>query len=141
MEDGNKKINDIIKKVLQFFPEVVGIYLFGSLLTIYETEESDVDIALLFPVISKVSIHSPEFRDLHFELTKTLDRDIDLILLRQVDTVFQHEIIQSGRLLYTCDKYQVEEFEMLTMSYYQKLNDERAEILKEILESGMVLSR
>ena len=141
MEYEHEKTNGIITKVLQFLPDVLGIYLFGSFQTEYETPESDVDIAILLPLTSKVDSHSREFRDLLFALMDELDREVDLINLRKVDTVFQHEIIQSGRLLYSSNPYPVEEFEMLTMSYYQKLNDERKEILQEILDSGMVLAR
>jgi predicted nucleotidyltransferase len=141
MENKQEKINEIIKKVLQFFPDILGIYLFGSFQTEYETTESDVDIAILLPLNSKVDSHSREFRDLLFALMDELDREVDLINLRQVDTVFQHEIIQSGRMLYRGNPYAVEEYEMLTMSYYQKLNEERKEILQEIVDSGMVLTR
>jgi predicted nucleotidyltransferase len=141
MENKQEKINEIINKVLQFFPDILGIYLFGSFQTEYETPESDVDIAILLPLNNKVDSHSREFRDLLFALMDELDREVDLINLRQVDTVFQHEIIQSGRLLYRSNPYAVEEYEMLTMSYYQKLNEERKEILQEIVDSGMVLTR
>ena len=68
MENGNEKTYDLTKKVLQFLPDVVGIYLFGSYLTEYETPESDVDIALLFPIASTINSHSKEFRDLLFSL-------------------------------------------------------------------------
>jgi len=40
------------------------------------------------------------------------------------------------RRIYTGDEYAAEEFEMLTLSYYQKLNEERAGVLAEGLRSG-----
>jgi predicted nucleotidyltransferase len=141
MDNENGKTNEIIAKVLQFFPDIQGIYLFGSYHTVYETPDSDVDIAILLPITSKINSHSREFRDLMFSLMEALDREVDLIDIRHVDTVFQNEIIQSGRLLFCSNTYLVEEFEMLTMSYYQRLNEERAEIVKDIIDSGMILSR
>lgn len=41
----------------------------------------------------------------------------------------QKEII-GGRLIYSPDRQTVDEFEMLVLSYYQKLNEERKDILE-----------
>ena len=41
----------------------------------------------------------------------------------------QKEII-GGRLIYSPDHLAVDEFEMLVLSYYQKLNEERKDILE-----------
>ncbi len=61
---------------------------------------------------------------------------MDLINLRQVSTVLQKEIIMADRRIFCADPYAAAEFEMLTLSYYQKLNKERAGILAEGLRSG-----
>ncbi|MGB3218855.1 MAG: hypothetical protein WBD79_15760, partial [Anaerolineae bacterium] len=61
---------------------------------------------------------------------------VDLVNGREVSTVFQKEIIRSGRRIYTADDNAVAEFEMLTLSYYQKLNEERAAILQVFRETG-----
>jgi len=63
-------------------------------------------------------------------------KDIDLINIRQVSTVFQKGITTTGRLLYCADQYATGEFEMLVLSYYQKLNEERREILDSFLQTG-----
>jgi hypothetical protein len=55
--------------------------------------------------------------------------------IRQVSTVFQNEIINSGRLISTGDPEAIGEFEMLVLSAYQKLNEERKEILEEFFKS------
>ncbi|MEI6205495.1 MAG: hypothetical protein WCP20_01800 [Desulfuromonadales bacterium] len=55
---------------------------------------------------------------------------------RTVSTVFRKEIVVKGRLLYSTNRYAVDELEMLTLSYYQKLNDERAEIIDSALADG-----
>ena len=44
-------------------------------------------------------------------------------------------IILNGRI-YDGDWFAVEEFEMLTLSYYQKLNEERADIVFSALSGG-----
>jgi hypothetical protein len=69
---------------------------------------------------------------------------VDLVNLRMVDTVFQARIIETGRLLYTSGSSsgsgETASFEMLTLSYYQKLNEERAEIIQDIVRTGRVLA-
>lgn len=64
---------------------------------------------------------------------------MDLINLREVNTVFQNEIITEGSLIYLADEAETDAFEMKVMSAYQKLNDERAAILKDIEATGRVL--
>ncbi len=53
-----------------------------------------------------------------------------------ISTVFQKEIVMADRRIYCADEYAAEEFEMLTISKYQKLNEERAGIISEALKSG-----
>ena len=73
---------------------------------------------------------------LHLALESILKMDVDIINLRNVSTVFQKEIVTADRRIYTGDSYAAEEFEMLTMSYYQKLNEERAEIIESVVAEG-----
>ncbi|MCZ7670644.1 MAG: hypothetical protein M5U34_27580 [Chloroflexi bacterium] len=40
------------------------------------------------------------------------------------------------RRIFCADEYAADEFEMLTLSYYQKLNEERREILAEFARTG-----
>jgi hypothetical protein len=53
-----------------------------------------------------------------------------------VPTVLQKEIVAAGRRVYQADEYAADEFEMLVISYYQKLNDERREILEAFNRTG-----
>jgi hypothetical protein len=41
------------------------------------------------------------------------------------------QVIAAERLLYAADPAAAEEFEMLALSFYQKLNEERTEILED----------
>ena len=115
-----------------------AVYLFGSFSEGTQTDSSDVDIALLFSKpVSKLRILAGS--DLQLELSRALGRSIDLVDLRSVSTVFQNEIIGSGERLLTFNEFSVDEFEMLTLSFYQKLNEERKEILEEFMKSGVAV--
>ncbi|MFO7816682.1 MAG: nucleotidyltransferase domain-containing protein [Desulfovibrionales bacterium] len=130
------KTNDtIIAIIRRHFPDVQGIYLFGSHTQESARSDSDLDIALLLPHEQAKQVKSLVGGDCRFELEKTLYQTIDLINARLVSTVLQKEIIL-GDLVYCSDRHAVEEFEMLTLSYYQKLNQERAAILDEFYKTG-----
>ncbi len=130
----------IIQTVLKHYPEVQAIYLFGTYGTDDQWTNSDVDIALLLKHQQAKTIGTLVMSDLRFELERLLKKDVDLINLRRVPTVLQKEIVAADRRIHTADEYAADEFDMLTISYYQKLNEERAEILKEIMTSGRVVS-
>jgi uncharacterized protein len=128
--------SSITRLVLEHFPDVQAIYLFGSYGTEQEWPESDVDIALLLPPESSKKAGLLMISDLRSALEALLKKDVDLINLRRVSTVLQKEVVAADCRIYEGDTYAAEEFEMLTLSYYGKLNEERAEILASALADG-----
>jgi uncharacterized protein len=127
----------IIETILKHYPDAQAIYLFGSYGTEDEWPESDVDIAVLLPPEKAKMVGSLAMSDLRSALESLLKKDVDLINLRLVPTVLQKEIVVADRRIYAAaDPYGAEEFEMLTMSYYQKLNEERAGIIESALKDG-----
>jgi len=126
----------IVSTILQEFPSGQGIYLFGSFQTDQEWKDSDVDLALLLPYsIAKQRPFLYNSTCLS-RLERELNKEVDLVNLRTVSTVFQFQVITRGRLIYMGDENAVQEFEMLTLSFYQKLNEERRDILKAFLKTG-----
>ena len=132
--------DEIIRIILEHHPKTQAGYIFGSHGTPYEREDSDVDIAILLPHQEAKEIDSLALSDLRFDLEDLFQKEVDLINLRQVSTVFQKEIIMSERRIYCANQYAADEFEMLTISFYQKLNEERAGIIEDILKTGRVLA-
>lgn len=130
----------IVKTILNFYPDTEAIYLFGTYGTADETGESDADIALLLPFLQAKSVKNLAMSPCCHALEDALQRTVDLINLRTANTVFQHEIIRDGRIIYKTGDYAVDCFEMFVMSSYQKLNEERAGILREVMQSGRILA-
>jgi uncharacterized protein len=130
------KEQNIISTILAHLSDVQAIYLFGSWDTEDEWPDSDVDIALLLLPNKAKEIGLSLLSDLHFALEAALQKEVDLVNLRRIPTVFQKEIITTGRRIFCADEYGADEFEMVTLSLYQKLNEERAAILTEALKSG-----
>ncbi|MBA2594058.1 MAG: nucleotidyltransferase domain-containing protein [Pseudomonadota bacterium] len=128
--------DDIVRTVLGHYPDTQAIYLFGSYGTENEWPDSDVDIALLLPPEEAKASRMLAMSPLCSELGSLLGKVVDLINLREVSTVFQNEIITADRRIYTGDAYGADEFEMLALSFYQKLGEERREILEEFWRTG-----
>lgn len=126
----------IIQTILAHYSTVQAIYLFGSFDTDNAWPDSDVDIALLLPPEQAKHTGSMALGNARVALERLLGKDVDLINLRQVSTVFQKEIIMDERRIFCADTYAADEFEMLVLSYYQKLEEERADVLAEGLRSG-----
>ncbi|MBN1866958.1 nucleotidyltransferase domain-containing protein [Candidatus Sumerlaeota bacterium] len=130
---------EIVETVRSFYPDVQAVYVFGSYGTEYDRGDSDADIALLLPVESAKRETRLGFSDCCRALERRLGRSVDLVNLRSVDTVFKHEIVQTGAAIHVGDDYETGLFETITMSLYQKVNEERAEILRDVLVTGKVL--
>lgn len=126
----------ITQIILAHYPAAQAIYLFGSYDTDRAWPNSDVDIALLLSPDEAKRAGNMAFGNAWIDLERLLGKDVDLINLRRVSTVFQKEIIMAERRIFCADAYAADEFEMLVISYYQKLNEERADILAEGLRSG-----
>jgi uncharacterized protein len=136
----NNDINEVIvKTVLQFYPDVEAVYVFGSHGTSDERPDSDADVGLLFPPDMAKTIKNLPMSQCSLALEDILVKPVDMINLREENMVFQHEIIQGGRIIYMRGEYAVDEYEMTVMSLYQKLNEERAGILQEIFQTGRII--
>jgi predicted nucleotidyltransferase len=136
MKNELRAVEGVVGAILTVYPAAQAIYLFGSYGTGNEWPDSDVDIALLLPPDEAKKAGTLMMSELRFALESLLKKDVDLINLRQVSTVFQKEIILAERRIFCADEYAADEFEMLVLSFYQKLNEERAEVLAEGLRSG-----
>ena len=136
VEDDVNETDVIVRSILEHYPTAQAIYLFGTYGTADEWPDSDVDIAVLLAPQQAKATGFLALSALRFELESSLKKEVDLINLRRVPTVLQKEVIVADRRIYQADEYAADEFEMLTLSYYQKLNEERAEIVKDALATG-----
>lgn len=116
---------------------VNAVYLHGSYATCYQRNESDIDIA----VLSERALALNEQINFSVALRNELaDRDVDVADLRSVNTVFAAQVVTSGRRIITNNPDVADRFEMLTLSKYAILNEERAEILADIKQRGRIFN-
>ncbi|WP_028299541.1 type VII toxin-antitoxin system MntA family adenylyltransferase antitoxin [Oceanospirillum beijerinckii] len=121
--------NKLVQTVKNLAPDVRLIYLFGSQADGSSTPSSDIDIAVL---LEKKLDPVARF-DLEQTLAIELNQDVDLVDLLTASTVLQNQVIMHGSLLFGSENEQTK-FEMQIMSMYQRLNEERADILREYLK-------
>jgi predicted nucleotidyltransferase len=129
-------MNAVVEALLHVYPDCQAIYIFGSWGTPDERPGSDADIALLLPDETARKNAGLSYSGVRTALEEMLGRPVDLVNLRMVQTVFRKEVIAAGRRIFCADETLVAEFEARTLSYYQKLNDERREILEEFARTG-----
>jgi predicted nucleotidyltransferase len=129
--------NNTLNKVKEFLVkqlEPQTIIIFGSSVKGNFREDSDIDIAF---------ISAQEFKpyDLYLlaqALVSEVGREIDLVDLRQASTVFKAQILGSGQVIYSNDPKELANFQIRTLKEYALLNEERAEILRNISVRGRV---
>ncbi len=141
MKDNNSPINlhvaDLIKAVCISHPDTQAIYLYGTWGTEDQRRGSDLDIAVLLPPTTARTVDHSAWLHLSVEVARAAKVEYaDLINLRTASVILRKEIIAANRRIYCADEYAADEFEMLTLSYYQKLNEERREIVESGLSTG-----
>jgi len=118
---------DYIKSFLIEELEAELIYLFGSYAVGKTRDDSDLDLAFL----SSKEIDDYQRFLTAQKLASKLNIDIDLVDLAKASTVFKTQIIQ-GDLLFAKNEQQKQQFELLTLKKYARLNEERKEIIEKI---------
>ncbi|MGM0867399.1 MAG: type VII toxin-antitoxin system MntA family adenylyltransferase antitoxin [Bacillota bacterium] len=114
------------------------IMLFGSTVKGNIHRESDIDVAFLS---DQSEYDQYELFMIAQELAATLSRDVDLIDLSQASTVFQAQVVHTGKTIYCTDEQKKANYEIKTLKMYAKLNEERSDILKNIDESGSIYEK
>jgi predicted nucleotidyltransferase len=111
-------IDKIVKIATEQIPSVQAVYLFGSHASGMSSSSSDVDIAFFTAFecqADSVLIHQVQMR-----LEMALGKEVDFI----------HLNVKNASLIL--------QYETLVLSMYQRLQEERKDILDEIISSGKV---
>lgn len=133
------EFNNALDKAIESLKEFKAntIYLFGSASRDELRVDSDIDIAFL----SDENIDEYVCFMKAQEIADIFKRDVDLIDLKKASTVFKAQIIGNGKIIFCDDNVKRAYFEMRSFKEYALLNEERAEILKNIEKSGSVYGK
>lgn len=75
-------------------------------------------MAVLLPYQPGHKSHNLELWNIAQDISSELEREVDLVDLREALTVFRFHIIRDGKLLYTSDKNETERFADVVFSMY-----------------------
>ncbi|MEN0589280.1 type VII toxin-antitoxin system MntA family adenylyltransferase antitoxin [Kurthia gibsonii] len=110
------------------------IVLFGSFAKGTNRIDSDIDLAFF----SKEQLSSYERFLLASELAEIAGREVDLVELKQIDTVFTMQIFSQGIPIYIQDENEFTRQKMRAYSMYATLSEQRAGVIESIKERGSV---
>ncbi|MBI4212102.1 MAG: nucleotidyltransferase domain-containing protein [Deltaproteobacteria bacterium] len=113
---------------------VIAVYGFGSFFKRQTHVQSDIDVGVLF---SKPLSNVKRF-ELQEQLAKKCGRNIDLVDLRKTTPVMAVQIISEGTILYCSDETDKNTFETFIYSAYARFNEERKDIINDILKRGSI---
>lgn len=114
------------------------IIAFGSYAKNAMHKESDIDVAFYSP---NSPISTYELFLLAQELADNLKVEINLVNLGTASTVFKAQIYTTGTVIYSNDDSLLRKQQMIALSMYAKLNEERRDILEKINESGSIYEK
>ncbi len=115
-------------------PSLEAVYIFGSYADGKASENSDVDIGYL----SREELSSVGRWEISQKLAHVLRKDVDLVDMRQTNTIFRYQILSNGKRIYGAG-YDVDSFENLAYSFYLRFQEERKPIVDAIMHDKKVL--
>jgi len=110
------------------------VILFGSAAKHQMRDDSDVDVAYL----SDVGINPYQQFLLAERLAGLLKRDVHLLDLKKVSTVLQAQVVGKGKIILDQEPLRRQEYFILVLKKYARLNEEREPVLARIKERGRV---
>jgi predicted nucleotidyltransferase len=115
-------------------PDLMVLYRFGSSVHGILRPDSDLDYAVLAPR----RLDPVERFDVQEELARRVRRSVDLVDLRNASTVMRMQVVSRGIHVVVPDPAGTNAFEIAVYSAYARLNEERRDILADIVRHGTV---
>lgn len=110
------------------------IYLFGSFAKGEGREDSDIDIA----IYTDEEINGYDLFIISNKLSFEVKRNVEIVDLKQIDTVFASQIVGNREELYCEDEIVKGNYNIRVFKNYAKLNEERKVILDAIERDGRI---
>jgi|AntRauTorcE11898_2_1112593.scaffolds.fasta_scaffold08884_3 predicted nucleotidyltransferase len=117
------------------YPEIEGVYLFGSAATGKNHGSSDCDVGIVYndDTITKKKV------DLYTDLVKAGFENVDIVFFNDADLVLQFEIIHHNQLIYRTEEFNHGELFSITVRKYfdiQPLLQRQRKKIKERILNG-----
>jgi len=110
------ELGDRISNICKEHREIIAAYLFGSQAGERADESSDVDIALL---LEYRGVKNFPYLDFKVQLERTLNRDVDLVILNQAGEILKHQIRRYGKIVHESKPAIRKQWEIFSWRLYQ----------------------
>ncbi len=128
----NPIFQEIVPRLKEYFidkEEVLLAFIFGSAVSGRMTNESDVDIAVLFKKMPEVS-NVLEITD---SVSEAIGREVDIVVLNDSSPVIRMQVLRNGKLIKSHDSGVYNDFIVRTVKEYDDLKHVRKEAEETIL--------
>lgn len=125
----NKIISLLVEQVNPAF-----IIIFGSFAKGTNRADSDLDLAYF----SHESLTDYERFTLAGKLAAYIHHEVDLVDMKQIDTVFTMQIFGQGKPIYIQDEGEFYRQRMRAYSMYATLSEQRASLIDAVRERGSI---
>jgi predicted nucleotidyltransferase len=128
-----KNIERIVRDFFQSQSSIRLVFLFGSASKGRLTNESDIDIAVLFE-------KTPDYfqiQQIAGKLEETLQREVDLVVLNAASPILRMQVLKYGSLIIGSDSNDFKKFFGDTINQYEDLKRIRSAGEKNILKGGI----
>lgn len=110
------------------------IYLFGSFAKGEGRQDSDIDLG----IYTDEEVRPYDLFVIANKLSFEVKRDVQIVNLKDIDTVFAAQIVGSREELYCNNETLKANYNIRTLKDYAKLNEEREIILNAIRKDGSI---
>ena len=99
------------------YEDIIFAYIFGSYAQNKIREDSDIDIAMYL----KGNIETDTYLDMKMDLSESLKREVDLVILNDTTPLLRYEIYKNNILLFTHDKTMGNKYKVKTLFEYNDM--------------------
>ncbi|MBO9646749.1 MAG: nucleotidyltransferase domain-containing protein [Pseudacidovorax sp.] len=118
----------IVAALRNALPQARAAWLFGSAASGRFGPHSDLDIA-----VDLAAPLSPEIRwEASEQMAAQFGLDVDLLDFRRLSTVMQHQVLATGRLLFSLDPVALKGYCAFVLSEYQHMQAWRQPMVKQL---------
>jgi uncharacterized protein len=126
--------SEVVATLKSAVPDLLALYRFGTHGSEFERKDSDIDLAIL----GRRPLDPGLVWSLGQDLASKLGREVELVDLAQASTVLQAQVVAYGERIFCADPGYCEPFEDYILSAYAHLNEERRDILSDVMHRGSI---
>lgn len=135
--DANSKtrpeFDQAVRIVRQLMPNILAIYVYGSMARGDNHASSDIDLGILLPRGERI----PDLLLLNSELCEKLLCEVNVVDLRRVGNILRKEVLTDGIALYAKDADALLGWEAEAMSEYAEHASRIKDIVQQVAETGV----